>query len=211
MSGLPCDCPLNYIMKENFFNQEIPKTVAFYIFLFLYGSLFLSTIFLYFKGASVDKRYIYVLLMGIACLVFSFFKWALFYLFTIHILLWFKYILKKIKIINSLGKVVFYAIFSGLVAVFEYFLRYGFVDIGNTWFSPVPVISIVIGFSLIYSLIKDGAILTNYPLRYIILISFLTFGLVQGYVASNKNVIIEFVKEKVPNISFGDSKEKCPE
>ena len=67
-------------------------------------------------------------------------------LFVFHLSIAVVYLLLKLKIINSLGRLFFYGIYSGLIVLFEYVYRYGSSNLDNLmYFTAVPALVFLIG------------------------------------------------------------------
>ncbi len=209
IKDMACDCPANYIMTPNFFRRELPAKVSLYLCIFLYLSLLVAIIYLLFKGNSKWLRYNLFLGMGLICFYYSFFEFFAFYLFCIHALIYVKFILRSIPNLNSIGTLVLYAAFSGLLSVLSFYMIFGLNEDVITWSSPLNLIVMVIGFSLIYGFVKDGIEYSNIKIGYLFLSGFLILALVQGSISLQRFKIIKYFQTKMPKISYEDE-EVCP-
>ncbi|PHN00725.1 hypothetical protein [Flavilitoribacter nigricans] len=114
-------------------------------------------------------------------------------LFVLHLSITVVFLLSKFKVINSVGKLFFYGIYSGLIVLFEYVYRYGSSNLDNLmYFTAVPVLVFLIGGGLFFQLIRDAYTLGFGKLSTNLFAAAVVYWVPYVFIISNRRDVVDF-------------------
>lgn len=152
--GHSCDKPSTYVKSKPFLSRKKVRETGFYIFVFIYFSVLIIWIILFFKGEK-EKRIKLWWFLAFLCFLFCFTDIALIVLFVIHSATGLIYFLRNQSSINEAGRVLIYGLYASFVILFEYAVRYGF---DTTYFTSyttlIPALVNLLGFRLVYEVVR---------------------------------------------------------
>lgn len=165
------------------------------VFILFYVFYLLAFFILWILGRTTQRNYCWLFLCAITGL-YSPFAYGPLLAFAVHLSAAVAYCLREFKPLNSIGKLFFYGLYSGLFVIYEMTIRFGLEMVSGADFAyltPIPLLVFLIGIRLCAGVINDATRLGfGGLLFYAVMIGVLYFGPYM-YICNSRAVIIEWV------------------